>query len=425
VVTLVGFTPLPPAPPAQGVSWIGRLVPVWLAGVAGLSLRLIGGWIVLERLRRRATRPLPAALEDRCRRLRQRLGLARRVRFMQSSLVAVPVVIGWLRPVVLIPAAALTGLSPAQIDQIILHELAHVRRLDAFANLFQILVETLLFYHPAVWWVSRRIRIERENCCDDVAVGIAGDRLGYARALTLLEGGRDLPAAALASTGGSLKDRITRLLAPSERPSGLPQLVGAAAALVCLAASIAAGQAFTRELDPFAAPPAADASPGEPSPAPPEPAEPPEAPAKDHSYVGALAAAGLDHLTPDQLIALENMGVRADFVDGMRKAGFTPSVDDLMALHSLHVRPEDAAAFRSLGMNPLTVHDLLTLRALGVTPGYVRDLREAGLANLSPDDYATAKANGITPGFVEKLRSHGIVESDLGRLVALKATGLF
>ena len=112
-----------------------------------------------------------------------RLGVSRPVRLLKSALVEVPTVIGWFRPVILLPAATLTGLTPGQLEAILAHELAHVRRLDYVVNAFQCLVETLMFYHPVAWWISRCIREERENCCDDLVIKVCGDRLAYARAL--------------------------------------------------------------------------------------------------------------------------------------------------------------------------------------------------------------------------------------------------
>src|SRR6185503_3583474 len=127
--------------------------------------------------------------------------------------------VGWVKPAVLLPAAALTGLSTVQLESLLAHELAHVRRHDYLVNLLQGLIETLLFYHPAVWWVSRQIRREREHCCDDIAVALCGDVKLYAGALAQLEElrGRVLEPA-LAATGGELLGRIRRLLQPA--PSG-------------------------------------------------------------------------------------------------------------------------------------------------------------------------------------------------------------
>ena len=159
-------------------------------------------------------------LQALARDLGRRLGIGRAVALLESSAISVPMVVGWLRPVVLVPASALAGLPPRQLAAILAHELAHVRRHDYLVNLLQAAVETLLFYHPAVWWVSAQVRRERENCCDDLAVAVCGDRLGYARALADLEGLR-APASplVLAASGGSLVERIRRLVgAPVHRP---------------------------------------------------------------------------------------------------------------------------------------------------------------------------------------------------------------
>jgi beta-lactamase regulating signal transducer with metallopeptidase domain len=408
--------------PAGGISWMDGLVGAWFAGVTGLSLRVIGGWVLLERLRRE-TAPLPTALLRRCRALQHSLDMARPVRFVQSAQVSVPAVIGWFRPTVLIPLASLSGLSTRQVDAVILHELAHIRRLDAFANLFQILVETLLFYHPAVWWVSRRIRVERENCCDDIAVSICGDAVGYARALTLLETRRGVPVMALAASGGALKHRVIRLLAPRPRGTRLPAFAPAAIALVCLAASITAGHALTAQPEPE---PAAAAPAGQtPDGAEAQPAQTESPPAQDGSYIGALAAAGLTNLSVDQLIALKNRGITADYVAALRKAGFEPSIEHLLALSSLGVKPEDAAAFRALGLNDLSVRQLLTFRSVGVTPDYVGALKSAGLGDLSAKDYVEAKATGVTPDYIAGLRSHGMSDLNMRKVIALKTAGIF
>src|SRR5207248_11451062 len=107
---------------------------------------------------------------------------------------------------------ALSGLTEDQIEAVIAHELAHIRRRDCFANLFQIAVETLLFYHPAVWWVSQRIRIEREHCCDDAAVALCGVAVNYARALTLTEEWRTAPSLMMAANRSPLSQRVVRIL---------------------------------------------------------------------------------------------------------------------------------------------------------------------------------------------------------------------
>jgi beta-lactamase regulating signal transducer with metallopeptidase domain len=221
-------------------SWIPALLLSWLCGVLLLTMRLVSGWVWVQRVKSRGTVPVPAALQQLSDRVRRRLHIGRAVRLLESTVVDVPTVIGWLKPVVLLPASAMGALGPQQLEAIIAHELAHIRRHDYLVNLLQTLVETLLFYHPAVWWLSRQIRIERENCCDDLAVSLCGDPVTYARALADLEELRGGAGLALAATGGSLLQRVRRLVgAPSHAGRGPGWLAGAVAVL--LVAGIAAG----------------------------------------------------------------------------------------------------------------------------------------------------------------------------------------
>ena len=200
-------------PSGQSAEFLPWVVAVWLAGVTVFWVRLASGWIVAARLRSRFVRGAPAEWQRRMERLGARIGLVRPVRLLVSSLVDAPAVIGWLRPMVLVPVGMLAGLAPEQVEMLLLHELAHIRRYDYLVNILQSVAEALLFYNPAVWWVSGHIRAERELCCDDVAVSADGDVLTYARALAELEGSRPVRVrTALAANGGSLADRIARLL---------------------------------------------------------------------------------------------------------------------------------------------------------------------------------------------------------------------
>ena len=156
------------------------LVLAWGLGVTVSSMRLLSGWLKLRRLVREAE-PAPAEWQEALEHLSRRLGMTRPVRLLRSAALDVPAAVGWLRPVVLLPVTALTGLSARQLEMVLAHELAHIRRHDFVVNLVQTLVETLLFYHPAVWWMSRVIRVEREHCCDDIAVGTSGNPVSYAR----------------------------------------------------------------------------------------------------------------------------------------------------------------------------------------------------------------------------------------------------
>jgi beta-lactamase regulating signal transducer with metallopeptidase domain len=164
---------------------------------------------------------------------------------VDSSLVDTPTVIGWVKPVILLPVAAFAGLSPSQVEAILAHELAHIRRHDFLVNLLQTFAETILFYHPAVWWLSARIRAEREHCCDVVALSVCGDAVSYAEALVELESRRTVHSRlAMAATGGSLMTRVRRLLGvpADDRPRAFGSL--AIAALIVLIVCVAGASRY-------------------------------------------------------------------------------------------------------------------------------------------------------------------------------------
>ena len=199
------------------------VVMVWFVGAAGSSLRLLMGFISVAALRRSPHAPVLAEWQHILDGLMERMQVSRRVRLVPTDRVESPSVIGWLRPVLLAPVGVLSGLAPQQVEALLAHELAHVRRHDYLVNVLQGIAESLLFYHPAVWWISNEIRAEREHCCDDLAVEASGDVLVYARALAAVESMR--PAhfkAALSASGGSLLRRIQRLADPvaARRPAG-------------------------------------------------------------------------------------------------------------------------------------------------------------------------------------------------------------
>jgi beta-lactamase regulating signal transducer with metallopeptidase domain len=245
--TVIGFAQGPTAG-SQNASGLFMLVTwLWVAGVAVLSMRMAAGCWRIGRLHKLALASNVSAWQLAADRLAARLYLRRAVHVVETTLVDTPAVVGWLKPVMLLPVAALAGLSPAQVEAILAHELAHVRRHDFYVNLVQTIAETLLFYHPAVWWLSARIRAEREHACDDTALAMCGDRGLYADALVRLEAGRrDRPLVAPAATGGLMTVRVRRILGlKTERP----RRPSSPAIAVCLALVIVAanGVYFDRQ----------------------------------------------------------------------------------------------------------------------------------------------------------------------------------
>jgi GWxTD domain-containing protein len=230
---------------SAAVPWLATF---WVAGLCFFSLRYSAGWIASGRLQRRGVCWAPASWQAVTARLAGELKISRPVVLLESLLADTPMILGHLRPVILVPLGFLAGLPAPQVEAILLHELAHVRRADYLVNVCQRVVEALLFYHPAVWWISRLIRTERENCCDDIVVALGCDPHSYAAALTALEQNRlEQPwpksEPALAATGGSLMKRVRRLLYPNG-PGGIWAPPLAAVALIASATlALAAWQA--------------------------------------------------------------------------------------------------------------------------------------------------------------------------------------
>ena len=216
-VACTGATAGPTSWSAYLSSALDRMMPslmlAWCAGVFVFLCRLAVGIAVAHGWKLQGIEHAPAQLQRVFDDLRVRLGVRNAARLVESARVHVPTVVGWLKPVVLLPVGCLAGMSEQQVEALLAHELAHVCRNDYLVSVVQSVLEAVLFYHPAVWWVSGQVRREREYCCDEMAVGVCGDRLAYARALSLLEERRALlPEVVLGANGGVLTMRIKRLL---------------------------------------------------------------------------------------------------------------------------------------------------------------------------------------------------------------------
>jgi hypothetical protein len=344
----------------------------------------------------------------------------------------------------------LTGLTEEQIEAVIAHELAHIRRLDCFVNLFQIGVETLLFYHPAVWWVSQRIRAERENCCDDEAIAVCGDAVNYARALTLMEEWRTAPSLMMAANRSPLSQRVVRLLG-LDGPAGRVRVAGLAVGLVCLAGAVLAGNAFLG---------VAHAALGSGTPAKQEqvgssvivvrPSDTPESPKragamwqaskdkdkekdkkdqqkasddsnKKESYIDGMEAAGFKNLSADELIEMKVQGVTPAYVKEIRELGLQPSADEFVGMRVQGITPEYIREMRTIEAN-LGVDELIGMKVQGVTPQYANEMRGLGL-KADAENLVGMKVQGITPEYVRGIQAIGF-KPDTDELIGMKVQGI-
>jgi beta-lactamase regulating signal transducer with metallopeptidase domain len=419
--------------------WMPSLLGVWLVGVALLTVWHLGGWMRVRRLTRRATRPVEERWELAVVRLRRRLGIGHAVSLLESAAVPVPAVVGWLRPVILVPASALAGLTPDQLEAILAHELAHVRRHDYLVNLLQSVVETLLFYHPAVWWVSRQVRQERESCCDDLAVAVCGDRLGYARALAALEGLRT-PRLALGADGGSLLRRIQRL-------AGVPETGGAPVAWIAgalvLALSLAGASASA---------PVARDSRGQWT------AERTEEGIQLEITYRHDGKGRSQHGRTYDLSELPGFGQGSDvrfelrraagtflfegrfdgelgqgtftfqgnpaYVQEMSRIGYEVKQGDLFNLALFDVSPAQVAELKALGYGDLSLDKLIEFRIFDVSPEFIRAMADVGYRDVPADKLVEFRIHGVNPDEVRELAKMGLSDLSAERLVEFRIHGV-
>ncbi len=432
------------------------LVEAWFLGVLVLSLRTAGGLFLIERMRRKEIKPVGQELYKRCVALQRRMGLDRVIQYCECHRLDAPAVLGWFRPVVLLPVRALTGLTEEQIEAVIAHELAHIRRLDCFVNLFQIAAETLLFYHPAVWWVSQRIRAERENCCDDEAISVCGDAVNYARALTLMEEWRTAPALMMAANRSPLAERVVRVLG-WDGGTGRIRVAGLAGSFVCLVGALLAGNAFLgvahAALGASASPkqeqgssseivvrpeaaPAKERTTQGAKPAPAAASQPAPKPQtnrdkdqqtasddsnKKESYLDGMEAAGFKNLTVDELISMKIQGVTPGYVKEMHELGLQPTPDELVGMRVQGIMPEYIREMRKFYSN-LNIDELIGMKVQGVTPEDMREFHELGL-QPSADELIGMKVQGVTPNYVREMRATGL-KPNTDELIGMKVQGI-
>jgi beta-lactamase regulating signal transducer with metallopeptidase domain len=459
--------------------YLPLLVWAWLSGVIALGIRSLGGWAMAKRFARRHTWPAEAVWAERFAGLAERLAIGRPVRLAVSGLAQVPSVVGWLRPVLLVPAAVFSGLAPEQVEALLLHELAHVRRYDYLVNLLQTAAETLLFYHPAVWWVSARIRQERENCCDDLAVAFCGSTLTYVQALTELEQMcQPAPRLAMAATGSSLLQRVQRLLRMNQAaPAMAAGWTASLAILVILCGAGFAGKALAQRPNPAASLVTASASgasadsvgttlqngPAEES----EHAiaqldsqialidaavntqvaqlgllaaqvggvgggiaggnqntrEPAPGEKRSGSWLEEIEAEGYRDLSVDQLIALKIHGVTGEYIRQMRAAGYQLTPDELLAFRIHGVTADFIQELHQAGLQNPKPDDLIALKIHGADPAWIRQVQALGFPGLTVDKMVQFRIFGITPAFIQDARKR-FPNVSLDQLIALKQFGI-
>ncbi|HEY3705923.1 MAG TPA: M56 family metallopeptidase [Terracidiphilus sp.] len=439
---------------AAGQEMVERMPPyllwidaAWLLGVCGLAFRNVGGLWMIRRLRTRAARnQAPADVQERFTRLVGALGLKREVLLRVSDAIAGPVTVGAVKTVVLLPMSAVTGLGPEELEVVLAHELAHVRRADFMWNLLQTVVETLFFFHPVVWWISGRVRQERELCCDDLALDVCPNPVVYASALFHLEEQRSRQlhlAMALDGNQGrqTLRRRIARILGdqsaiarPGERRFSLAAVLAGALVLLVSAPQVIASLSphmapavatLGRAVEDVAKAPASAAASVMASPvaavaqtangsSKPAPERRPAASDENTDEASAPASAQTGSGT----------GSHGTYIDGMKAAGYDVDLDKLIAMKIQNVTPEYARAMSQVGLGKPSADDLLACKIQGVSPERIAELKRQGLEVKSFQDAVSYQIFNLTPEFVAGMKAAGFTDMDSKKLLAMRVQGV-
>jgi beta-lactamase regulating signal transducer with metallopeptidase domain len=475
----------------EPTSWLTmraeRLLPwvdgLWLAGVLLLAIRSLGGWFQLEHLRRRARGLVPDELERGFRRICRQVRVGRSVALRISDEVISPLAMGVWRVTVILPVSAVLGLPQEELEAVMAHELGHIRRWDYLWNLMQMAVESVLFFHPVVWWLSRTVRERREVCCDEIAVRSCAGAEVYARALLRLEEQRTVDlrlAMAFTGCGGSLLGRVRKVLgeemAMESRMTSGASVAAAGALVIALllgpkvgeavaAPMMAAAQpvmahvqtvlpraivskmigADTRVVVPVAKAPKATVCPPRKAsaamPAPIAPLAPQMRLAVLQSQDFALNTAvfvnthSVVRTAGDSVYAIEFQTADGKgtpkgiaYLDGMRDAGYPLDLNNdlnaLVALKSVGVTPEYAKSMSAAGLGKPTVHELISLKSMGVTPEYVATMKQSGIAPKDFHEVVSEKSMGITPEYATELKQKGFGNLSLHEMIAMKSMGV-
>jgi beta-lactamase regulating signal transducer with metallopeptidase domain len=447
------------------------VVGLWSLAALLILGRLAFSFLCLERLKRDA---LPLSVEARhalTRWDRAEKGV-RDVRVCVTHEISVPVAVGIFDAMILLPEGLVEELDATDLDRVLLHELAHVRRSDDWVNLFERVALALFFFSPGVYWIARQMDLEREVACDDWVLVQAAETVPYARCLTRIVNMTQWPHRAVSAPGvfvtrKSMSIRIERLLARGRDIRVRPALVPSLISLVAIAAIVIAGGfvsptiAYTMQATTIAMKRAAAPKPSPPhaaararKPATAAPTAPPSvvaltlptpmaarraptaAPAaragvhrdvtsKVDTHVATNANANVAVNAAQQSSTKPEVVADAGYLDEIESAGLKNlTADEVIELKSVGVTGDYVRALRDAGFTNLTPQVLVELKSVGVTPEYAAQLRKAGINPGDARVWVELKSVGVTPDYVAQMRSAGVSDGDLHALVELKSVGV-
>jgi beta-lactamase regulating signal transducer with metallopeptidase domain len=434
------------------------IVLVWFIVFLARFVRLLSALVYAQRIRYYQTKPAPAQWQERLDQLMHKLRISRPVILLESALIKVPVAVGFLKPAVLVPIGMLAQLPADQVESILLHELAHIRRRDYLFNLVQHVVDTLFFFNPALIWISSLIRTERENCCDDIAIRETRSRRQLIEALVSFHEYRQRESEFAVAFAGSKENqvvqRVKRIvhktnysLNAGERAVLMGVLLVLCAAFVTIKHSPKKETVKTATVTPtvttVTAPvarqkatmrpaPVADTTikgvkkPADHQPRAAEPAVTNDESSTDESVdtTGATYL-GYRNISLDKLIQMKEHGVTADYILSFRKMGY-PNItpDQAIELRDHGVTVEFIREFQQMGFKDISLQTAKRLRDHGVTVEYIQSLVNMGYQPIALDQATELRDHGVTTDFISRLNELGFSHISLEKAQMLRDHGV-
>jgi len=422
------------------------IVLVWFIVFLARFVRVLSGLVYAQRIRHYQTKPAPTEWQDRLTQLVHKLWIGRPVLLLESTLIKVPVVVGFLKPAILVPIGMLTHLPADQVESILLHELAHIRRRDYLFNLVQHMVDTLFFFNPALIWISSLIRTERENCCDDIAIRETRSRRQLIEALVSFHEYRQREGEFAVAFAGSKENQVVRRvkrivhktnhsLNAGERAVLMGVLLMLCAAFVTVNHSrkeTVAGKPVIVQPVPQKPTAISDTTiksvkketSHKPKPAP-ATTEKEQTPPNEPADTTTVTYLGYRNISLDKLIEMKEHGVTADFVLSLRKMGYTNiTPDEAIKLRDHGVTAEYINSLVSMGYRPVSLEQATELRDHGVTTDFVTQLNELGFTHIPLDKVQQLRDHGVTGDYIAACKKKFGKLFELNDYIKLREAGI-
>ncbi len=424
------------------------IVTIWFIIFMARCVKILSGLVYIQRIRHYKTNPAPDFWTDKIRGLANRLQIKRKILLLESAIVKVPVVVGFLKPAILIPVGLLTNLSTQEVESILIHELAHIRRKDYFFNLLQCFIDIVFFFNPAVLWISSLIRNERENCCDDIAIHETKNKRQFIQALVSFHQYNTAVskyAMPFAAKQNRLVNRVKRIvnnnnhtLNPAEKIVLVVCFIVFSIALI----TVTNGQTSTPKK------PADKSSTSSQSTSSstnkqtgtndakasgknvqPKTKNDVSDEADDNSgvasYYSQLQALGYKNISADELIELRNHGVTIDYIKSLNNAGYKDlSLDRLMELRDHGVSTDFITRLNEMGYKNISAGKAVELTDHGVNAGFINEFNKIGYSNITLDQAIALNDHGVNADFILGWRKAGINNITLEKAIQMKDEGV-